>query len=402
MANARPAIVIGIGGTGSWVLSWLKKDLLETYGSLDDQPIRLLLIDTADVIAQVGAIANARGGQQGGTSQPTGYSRYVILDNEREFVQVPTDPDDSVTRRLKAAVLNSDPAVSHIGRWWQADFYPDAVLRLKDGAGQFRQLGRLALMQGLHSNGANDKLYGTLTNMIDAVTRIAARSGMGDSLDVHIAGSLLGGTGSGLFIDIAWLVRKVLEERGDRVQPFITGFFALPGAFSAQPRLDSRMKAFAAWRELNRMMTVRERESEFIVRWGTQAQTTFTVRKEVYDHVYLVDRGLGTPGTRPEESVFPVIAEAISFYLDSSAGTDYIQHIRTNLVNPKQTAPRRGNPTYSVLYVKSWKLPTYHNLRVARHAFAREFLRRLLQVVEEQGTNYTSPDQERSTFSLRS
>jgi len=403
----RPAIVIGIGGTGSWVLSWLKKDLMETYGSLEDQPIRLLLIDTADVIATVGAAGadqapNHQRQQVEPSNRAGSYSRYIVLDQTREFVQIPTDKEDSHTRRLKSAVLAGDAGMDHISRWWQADFYPDAMLKLSDGAGQFRQLGRLALMQGLHLNGANDQVYATLSNMIDQVTRISMQKGYGGSLDVHIAGSLLGGTGSGIFIDIAWLVRKVLEARGDQVQPFITGFFALPRAFSAQPRLDGRMKAFAAWRELNRMMTVRERETEFLVKWGQADSTTFTARKEVYDHIYLVDKGIGMPGARPEESVFPVMAEAISFYLDSNAGMRYIQHIRTNLVNPKQSAPLRGNPTYSVLNVRSWKLPTYHNIRVARHEFAREFLRRLLQVEEQQAQNYNNPGAARTTYAIKS
>ncbi len=405
----RPAIIVGIGGTGSWVLSWLKKDLLETYGSLEDQPIRLLLIDTADVIATVGAAGNNQGQrvaanrqQPYGPNRTESYSRYIVLDQEGEFEQIPTDEEDAYTRQIKAAVLAGSEGMDHFSRWWQADFYPDAMLKLKDGAGQFRQLGRLALMQGLHLHGANDKVYATLSNMVDQVTRIASREGQGGSLDVHIAGSLLGGTGSGIFIDIAWLIRKVLEARGDQIQPFITGFFALPRAFSAQPRLDQRMKAFAAWRELNRMMTVRERETEFLVRWGQQETTTFTARKEVYDHIYLIDKGVGPAGTKPEEFVFPVIAEAISFYLDSNAGIRYIQHIVTNLVSPKQSVPLRGNPTYSVLYVKSWKLPTYHNIRVARHQFAREFLRRLLQVEEHQAQNYNNPDAARITYTVKS
>jgi hypothetical protein len=42
----RPALIIGLGGTGQWVLTYLKKDLLETGIGKMPSVVRLLCFDT--------------------------------------------------------------------------------------------------------------------------------------------------------------------------------------------------------------------------------------------------------------------------------------------------------------------------------------------------------------------
>lgn len=388
----RPALIIGVGGTGSWVLSWLKKDLLETYGSLEDQPVRLLLLDTADIIAKTGGAGVGNALNTAGINEGLGgYSRYNDLDPENEFIRLPTDPSVSQTRMINNLAKNKDESVDHISSWYAAGYFPDPALNLSEGAAKFRQLGRLSLIQGLQINRNNDPVCAGISNRIEQIQ--ANAGGDRGSIDVHITGSFLGGSGSGIFIDIAWLVRRLVPN----YRAFITGFFALPGAFDTNPTDEQRMKAFAAWRELNRMMTVKPDETEFRVTWGKERSVIHDVDKPVYDHVYLLDDSLGRP---PKETTFPVMAEAISFFLDSRSGSEYVQHISTNLLNHKTRYPLRDNPPYSAIYVKSWKLPVFHNLTVAKHNFAREFLRRLLQIDETQDVNYADRRQVRTVYHL--
>lgn len=44
--TANPAVIIGLGGTGKWVLTYIKKSLLDTYGGEMPKTVRLLSFDT--------------------------------------------------------------------------------------------------------------------------------------------------------------------------------------------------------------------------------------------------------------------------------------------------------------------------------------------------------------------
>ncbi len=368
----RPAVVIGVGGTGSWVLSWLKKDLIETFGSMHEIPVRLLLLDVADNIARVGAVGGNR----------EGYSEYQSLDNHTEFLRLPTDDAGGTinTRRIEAQITQRRNEVDHLSEWFCGEgHFP--ILDLADGAGQFRQLGRLAFVQGLHMVGRADAIYQRLETMINEVAA-------GGHVDIHIVGSFAGGTGAGMFLDVAWLARMIAGRVGQNC--FITGFFAMPSTFNPQPTDSMRTKAFAAWRELNRAMAVRRGGGNgFKIRWGTQPEMHYEVNEPAYDQIYLVDpvrAGNRLPG-EAKNGTFPIIAEAISFMLDQISGTEYIQHIRQNLNSVRNSYPFRGRPTFSTLYVKTWKIPIYHQRAVYQHNFAKRFLEVLLGV-----ESYTTPD----------
>ncbi|MBU0494044.1 MAG: hypothetical protein KKB13_19515 [Chloroflexi bacterium] len=43
----QPGLVVGLGGTGQWVLTWLKRDLLLSNKGHMPQNVRLLAIDTS-------------------------------------------------------------------------------------------------------------------------------------------------------------------------------------------------------------------------------------------------------------------------------------------------------------------------------------------------------------------
>ena len=371
----RPSFVIGVGGTGSWVLSWLKKDLIETHGSLDNLPVRLLLLDTAPNMTQVDYQ----------DTQSGSYSEFIRLTDE-EFIHLPSQAAGglSATQAINNGVINRQQNFSHFYDWFCGGYFPAAALNLAVGAAQFRQLGRLSLIQGLHMVGSADQVYQRMYTIMDQTAR---EVGNQRSLDVHVAGSFAGGTGSGLFLDVAWLARAIAQRLN--IKLFLTGFFAMPSVFG-QARPERLAKSFCAWRELNRMMTVRKTEGNgFRLKWGGQPDVIYDVEEVVYDHVYLVDpmrSGQRMP-PNPADGVFPAMAEAISFLMDSYSGDRYVQHILQNLSNKKVQNPFKGRPTYSTFYARAWKVPIHHQLARYQHKFALEFLRQLLDVEE-----YQTPD----------
>ncbi len=60
----RPALIVGLGGTGQWVLTWLKRDLLlANNGKLPDN-IKLLSIDTSTQLDAGTKRINTRGREE--------------------------------------------------------------------------------------------------------------------------------------------------------------------------------------------------------------------------------------------------------------------------------------------------------------------------------------------------
>lgn len=367
----RPTLVIGVGGTGSWVLSWLKKDLVETHSSLEGLPVRLLLLDTAPNMAKVD-YQDTQGGS---------YSEFIRLSDE-EFIHLPSQSAGSLaaTERINNGVISKDNNFSHFNAWFCGGYFPAASLNLAVGAAQFRQLGRLSLIQGLHMAGAADQVYQRIQTFMDQAAR---EVGGQRSIDVHVAGSFAGGTGSGIFLDVAWLARAIARKLNIKI--FLLGFFAMPSVFGNN--MERSAKAFCAWRELNRMMTIRRTEGNgFRLKWGTQADVIYDVDEVVYDHVYLIDpmRSGQRITASPTEGVFPAMAEAISFIMDTNAGDRYVQHILQNLANRKVQNPFKGRPTYSTFYTRAWKVPFHYYSSRYQHRLALEFLRRLLDVEDYQ------------------
>jgi hypothetical protein len=73
----NPAIIIGLGGTGKWVLTYVKKNLLDIYSGEMPKSVRLLSFDTtSEKISRDGGAAPEDDASEGD----------VQLEKESEFV----------------------------------------------------------------------------------------------------------------------------------------------------------------------------------------------------------------------------------------------------------------------------------------------------------------------------
>lgn len=362
----RPAIIVGLGGTGQWVLTFVKKDLLEVGRGTLPKNVALLAFDTMPQ-------ATAETERQGGEREVKVGS--VKLETDREFFHIGGN-----AFRLSQDVR--DGRHPHIGSWFQADHYlrsvPPAAFNLSEGAGAIRQFGRLAIFYDL-SQAAESRIYPNVNHAVQTV-----RSSVTDetALEIIIVGSFAGGTGAGMFIDLALLLRAFGAEAvgGNHI---VRGLFVLPRAFPVmQGRKQKAMfaRAFGAWRELNRFMIVdpelglrqmiyHERNRDFQV----------PVEKRVYDVCYLIDAvsGRGSLATQaPEDGIFPSIADAISAILDDKAGKEYTQHVTTNLTGSFSRHP--GEPMYSTLGTYAVKVPVYFVQQEFAHQLSLRMLDRVL------------------------
>jgi hypothetical protein len=321
-------LVIGVGGTGIKTLLHIKKQLLDQNpeGKLPEN-VQLLGIDTRvtqEKIKGVADISAARARQRN-----LGYDGQVVLTNQ-EYVFVGGDVEDWICGNPS----KGEPGWGrdHYGASWLDRSYfcnhPDCnkLLNITDGAGMYRQVGRLAIFNALRM-GTASHLYASMQAKINA---------LGPKINVIICGSLAGGTGAAMFIDLVHLAKKMAADSGKSADGY--AMLALPGAFehTSQVTVNDAMKArsVAALRELQRFLTVHSKDIGFELRLNEGSHPVLTSRTEgaVFSIVYLFDeRGQENKAVAPRNpldvdiqyGVTPTMATWILALVDPQAGSSF-------------------------------------------------------------------------------
>lgn len=363
---SRPALVVGLGGTGQWVLTWLKRDLmLSNNGKLPDN-VKLLSIDTAAQLEAGAKRVNATGAEEEGVDVGG-----VTLD-KGEFIYIGGDSKPEA-ERVKRGELKQ------IGKWYDAQTWLDtqspAAFILDDGAGRLRQFGRMAVFKDMLGKGTGSRIWRAFRSALETV-----RAGTTEQkrLEIIVVGSFAGGTGSGMFLDVALILRLMAQQRN--IHHVLRGYFALPSVFTNSPDEDMKARSFAAWRELNRFMVV---DSDFqmpVIEYvENDSQFRIEPTQRIFDACYLVD---GKRGGKPlaEEAkygVFPMVSEVISAILDEEAGKAYTEWIYTNLAPEYTKHP--DMPMYSAVGAYTVQVPAHFVQELSSYEFGQDMLLRLLQ-----------------------
>lgn len=212
-----PVLLIGMGGIGSEIVD-------NVYGRLKSSGmagnVEALVFDT-DINSQ------------------------KDLNNISADCKIQTSTDKTV----KYALENDQAALD----WFPTHPIIDKMQML-NGAGQIRAVSRLALRAAMKA--------GKLTS-VSAVRERLFRLGTDvdeKGLRVMIVSSMMGGTGSGMFLQLPLYIRKIFEEKTgatDRIE--IQGTFILPdvlkGAISPQETENVYSNAYAAMKELNAIIS---------------------------------------------------------------------------------------------------------------------------------------------------
>jgi len=114
---ARPAVVIGLGGTGQWVLTYLKKDMQEAGSGELPANVKLLAFDTMPQ-------AEVEVRTVGGIREEKVEVGSVRLSNE-EFVHIGGDAS-----KLGEAIANDGTEFAHIAKWFRAKEWRKILLPL--------------------------------------------------------------------------------------------------------------------------------------------------------------------------------------------------------------------------------------------------------------------------------
>jgi serine/threonine protein kinase len=224
-----PALIIAIGRTGLEILLRTRLALLERYSSLNRLPhIRYMFIDT----------------------DPETTESAIQVDGP-----CPLDPDEVFAARLNRPGHYLKPrrnGRSLIEGW----FDPQMLYRIKAGnplTQGMRSLGRLAFLD--HYLELEQKIGRELEACIgaDALDQTEAQTGetlRSNRPRVYVATCLGGGTGGGMFIDVAYLVRQRLKYLGYQ-RPDVQGLLMLPPSTGAQVKTLTLGNTYAALAELN-------------------------------------------------------------------------------------------------------------------------------------------------------
>ena len=340
-AQTVPALIIGMGGSGDWVVREVKEAILRSYGEVPAN-IGFISIDTdRNVLGMAGGSNDAGGGDSENDAKaygvaPLGDSERVKLGgnirNIGEQIQHAREAYERDPNSVTRGVL------PHLQRWFVAEEYANLDLNkwnLQAGAGQLRQFGRMAVFEDLR---LNISLRATLTRIVSGVQTQATRD-----VEVIIVSSLAGGTGAGMFIDVANLVRQVTREVNAKVST-VRAFLFLPRVFAtvqANRNRAMRARAFGAIRECIRFSTTDDWLGKvgYPVPYFPQdvGRPRSQVREILYEQVYMIDGGGqgAVDMQEPRIAHYPMVAEAIRSIIDAST-TDGYQGVMQNLAEIRQ------------------------------------------------------------------
>jgi hypothetical protein len=189
----RRALVIGLGGCGCRVVRMLKERVEWRYGGLEKTPfLQLLGIDTA---------------------------KDAGLEGEDLFVHMTVHRED-FRRLIDEVRLGRERPDIEPHRWLDIQVVGDKT-EISEGAGGIRMVGRLAFLFPTNFNAVVARLRAKLEKLRTMTDEEASKAfgetlQLSEGLDIYVVATLCAGTGSSVFLDMGYLLRR------------LTAYFPLP------------------------------------------------------------------------------------------------------------------------------------------------------------------------------
>jgi hypothetical protein len=260
-----PTLVIGLGGSGANVVRYVKRRFLKTWRADDvsgftDLPgaLQVLAVDTEPLVNP-------------SDEEPLYSHEFAFLGKFD-------------ATRLVQNRQNHAPYLE----WWQWDSNDLPLGYIHNGARQLRPIGRLAFFRNYvtFKTLLTDKLRATrqLASIQEAEERgfpVAA-----DHQLIYIVSSLCGGTGAGMFLDVAHRVRQEVGSNAN-----VVGIFLMPSVFESEIRSDLQRRriqanAYAALKELNHF----HENQDFRALYPSEKTPMPTTKYRALDRIFLVER----------------------------------------------------------------------------------------------------------------
>ncbi len=266
-------ICIGLGGTGRDVLMRIRRLIVERYQDFKQLPvISFVHIDTDKAT-------------NGTTGLRTGNTFHGVdlrfSDAEKVAATMTRSEVDNFAREMERRGRNYDgsPGVyENISRW----FPPQLLKNLKaidEGAQAIRPVGRLAFFHNYRKIKAAIESAERRTRGHEAFM-IRNNWSVENKLNIFVVGSLCGGTGSGVFLDVAYCLRQMYGNDGAQ----IAGYFVIsPELYGNAP--DKSANTYAALKELNYYATM---GTTFNAEYDLQNLESIAETRPPFEYIYLV------------------------------------------------------------------------------------------------------------------
>ena len=356
--DPAPALVIGLGGTGRWILTHLKKNLIDAGAGKQGERVRLLALDTSPAELVEGR-------------EVTVEFAGVRLD-ESELLVLSENLHDVCQEMFRDA--NAHPELQ---TWFPAEEYlrvrhlPDADLDVRKGTRGRRPMGRAAVFQDVREGEAS-RLWQRLLSELRRVIE-------NERVQVFVVGSLAGGLGSAVVADVAYLARRAAPIAGAHEGVIVSGLLATDNAFVARTRAQVlRLNAMAALRELGRFQLARGRPYPM-----TYVQTSTDETFKGYCEWGLLDDLFLFDGQRPERALtryeptramFPMMADALTILLDRASHP--LEEGRANTrVQASTEQLTHGEAMVNSLGSFVYRLPMYDIVEELKVRFAKDLVR---------------------------
>jgi hypothetical protein len=332
----RPTLLIGLGGSGREVLLRVRQRFVERYGVAGFPAVSYLWIDTDVDNAEV----------------VEGKPKDFLSSEAR--LQSTECHDATIKAEEFQAYFENSHQNQHIFSWIYAGVRKSgSVLH---GARQVRPLGRLAFFH--HAADIRRRIVRAVSDVTDARRQDEMREQYGieianDALNVVLVFSVAGGTGSGMFMDTAFMLRH-LAQKGEIPSVNTLGYLVLPSVFAPVTTESARLyaNAYAALKELEyysmrkdqrhdpvgaeRTVADRMREvsaHDFRVNWDNGPQDQVVIGPP-FNNLFLVGNapngGAAVPGDRKGD-LFDMIAESVFVDFSRQGFAERKRSLRSNL-----------------------------------------------------------------------
>ena len=342
----KPILMLGLGGTGAEALIRVKKAVnkhfklgLSASGRRLDKPaqIEYMALDSDDNMLNLSY-----------NGMSFSEDEFLLLDNAN----------------LTSIYKNRETVFKDSTQSWISGNL--RLQQVKHGAGGIRQAGRLLLTIN------STRVISLLTEKIN---RLTVNRKSNDLLYVFILAGCAGGTGSGVFIDVPYIVRKIAEQKGFETENI--GMVFLPDVTLSESMIDGsaalniKANGFAALKELDYLMNIERNGDTFE---QTFADLEIKSNEPPYDLCHLVsakdEHGKLVPAAK--NYCMNVAAETIINFIASEEVTDgqsytissYLSNIENNksafLMTHSQKQP--VNYIYNTVGASSASLPVEYLL----------------------------------------
>ena len=374
----RPVLLIGMGGTGKQVLLNLRRMFYDHFGKPTLDHIGHIWIDTDP--------------------------RSMTLDGqEMNFLlkEVDFDATERVNTELSSADLQNyydhKNAHPHIFSWFDPSLEKHG--RIENGAGQIRSFGRLAFFH--HYQEIMERIRDKYSDIRDAGRHAALLNEHGihvdaSKVDAWLVFSVAGGTGSGMFLDMAF----ALKEHDPKVN--LRGMIVLPSVFHSDFQHKIFGNAYAALMELEHYNLARQSGDgssstahRFPLAWTReQFLAGRSAPGPVFDTAYLIgNKPHGAGGTlalKDKNSLCEMLAESLFIEYGGhveALATDWLSQrsnfadnltgiIRYPYVGSKSSQPfeMEFSCRYSSLGLSKLHVPVQRIAMLVRHQLAGDLV----------------------------